>query len=91
MTQYDNTNSGALFKNDDKQTANHPDYKGQINANGVEYWVSAWIKPMKSNPEKRFMSVSLTPKQQAAAPAKASPSKAAPPADPWDDGSDLTF
>lgn len=91
MTQYDNTNSGALFKSDDKQTANHPDYKGQINANGVEYWVSAWIKPMKSNPEKRFMSVSLTPKQQAAAPTqRQAPAKPAP-ADPWDEGNDVPF
>jgi len=69
--QYDNTNSGALFKNDKKETANHPDYKGQINVNGVEYWVSAWIKPMKQDASKRYMSLSVQPKEapkQAARP-----------------------
>lgn len=63
MTTYDNTNSGALFKNDRKETASHPDYKGQINVNGVDYWLSAWIKPMKNDPEKRFMSLSVKPKE----------------------------
>lgn len=65
---YDNTNSGALFKNDRKETANHPDYKGQINVQGVDYWLSAWIKPMKNDPEKRFMSLSVKAKEAAPAP-----------------------
>lgn len=61
---YDNTNTGALFKNDRKEDARHPDYKGSINIEGVEYWVSAWIKPTKADPEKRFMSLSIKPKDQ---------------------------
>lgn len=74
MTTYDNTNSGALFKNDRKETASHPDYKGQINVNGVDYWVSAWIKPMKNDPERRFMSMSVKPKEtQAPAPQRRQP------------------
>lgn len=70
---YDNTNSGALFKNDRKETANHPDYKGQINVNGVDYWLSAWIKPMKNDPEKRFMSLSVKAKEAAPPPPQAKP------------------
>lgn len=66
--QYDNTNSGAFFKNDKKTTANHPDYRGQINVEGVEYWISGWIKPTKADPSKRFMSLSVQPKEQQAAP-----------------------
>ena len=61
---YDNTNTGALFKNDRKEDARHPDYKGSINIEGVEYWVSGWIKPTKADPEKRFMSLSFKPKEQ---------------------------
>lgn len=69
--QFDNTNSGALFKNDQKETANHPDYRGQINVNGQEFWLSAWIKPTKKDPSKRFMSLSVKPKEQSApAPVK---------------------
>ena len=37
---YSNENSGALFKNDDKSNERHPDYKGSLNVNGVDYWIS---------------------------------------------------
>ena len=57
--QYDNTNRGAIFKNDRKDTPNHPDYKGSINVNGEEFWVSSWIKEGKTG---EFMSLSITPK-----------------------------
>ncbi len=57
---YDNTNSGVLFKNDRKQGANHPDYKGNINIEGTEYWLSAWIKQGKQG---KFMSLAVTKKE----------------------------
>ena len=41
---YDNTNKGILGKNKDKSKETHPEYKGQINVDGVEYWLSAWVK-----------------------------------------------
>ena len=67
--EYDNTNSGALFKNEDKDET-HPtwaDYQGSVNVEGVEYWLSAWIKEGKSG---KFMSLSLKPKEAKAAPAR---------------------
>jgi hypothetical protein len=64
MADYDNTNTGALFKNDKKESQNHPDYKGSINVEGVEYWVSSWIKTSKAG--SKFMSLSLKAKEQAA-------------------------
>lgn len=59
MTQYDNTNRGALFKNDRKEQPNHPDYRGSVNVGGVEYWLSAWIKDGQKG---KFMSLSIKPK-----------------------------
>jgi len=44
MSEYDNTNRGVLFKNDKKTTDTQPVYKGSINVDGQEYWLSAWIK-----------------------------------------------
>ena len=57
---YDNTNSGALFKNADKQSDNHPDYRGQINVDGKEFWLSAWLKTSKKG--EKYMSLSVKPK-----------------------------
>ncbi len=59
--QYDNTNSGALFKNDRKQSERHPDYRGSVNVGGREYWLSAWIKEGRNG---KFMSLSVQPKDQ---------------------------
>ena len=85
---YDNTNRGALFKNDDKQSDKHPDYKGSINIDGVEYWLSSWIKTSKQG--NKFMSLSVQPKQQQAA----KQAKQAPQAvdtSGFDDDGDLPF
>lgn len=57
---YDNTNSGALFKNERKETANQPDYRGNLNVNGQDFWISAWIKTSRSNV--KYMSLSVQPK-----------------------------
>ena len=59
MTEYDNTNRGVLFKNDRKDSEKHPDYKGNVNVNGVEFWLSAWIKESAKG---KFMSLSIQPK-----------------------------
>jgi uncharacterized protein (DUF736 family) len=58
---YDNTNRGALFKNDRKETDKHPDYKGTINVAEDDYWLSAWLKKDKNG--KTYMSLSVQPKQ----------------------------
>lgn len=59
---YDNTNSGVLFRNDKKQSDKSPDYRGTINVEGQEFWLSAWLKTSKKN--NKFMSLSITPKGQ---------------------------
>ena len=38
--EYDNNNTGAIFKNDRKETDRHPDYNGSCEINGVEMWMS---------------------------------------------------
>lgn len=62
---YDNTNRGVLFRNDRKEAENHPDYKGSINVDGQEYWLSAWLK---SGEKGKFFSMSVQPKEQRAQP-----------------------
>lgn len=63
-TQYETkNNSGALFKNQRKETDKHPDYKGNAVINGVDMWVSAWIKTAQSTGDK-YMSLSFQPKNE---------------------------
>ena len=37
-------NSGAIFKNDKKTSANQPDYRGKVNVNGKEMEIALWVK-----------------------------------------------
>ncbi len=56
MSNYDNTNTGALFTNE-KKADNHPDYKGKINVNGKDLEIAAWIKTSKAGT--KFMSLKV--------------------------------
>ena len=57
---YDDTNKGALFKNHKKESDRHPDYKGSLNVNGQEFWISSWLNTSKKG--EKYMSLSVTPK-----------------------------
>lgn len=62
MTQYDNNMRGVLFKNNKKESDKHPDYKGEVNIEGIEYWQSAWINEDKNG--KKYMSQKFEKKEQ---------------------------
>ena len=81
--EYDNNNTGALFKAD-KQSERHPDYNGSCEINNVEMWMSAWIKTSKNG--KKFMSFSFNPKEVQSAP---KPVQAAN--EEFDEGDDIPF
>jgi uncharacterized protein (DUF736 family) len=86
MSDYDNKNSGVLFKNDRKETERHPDYRGTFtDSNGVEHWLSAWIKTSAKGD--KFMSLSASPKDPQQAPV----AQSAPQPAPMDFDSDVPF
>jgi hypothetical protein len=72
--QYDNTNRGIIAKNDRKEKDTHPDIKGSINVEGVEYWLDGWIKE-RNDGSGKFYSLSVKPKERQAAPAYKAPSQ----------------
>jgi hypothetical protein len=81
MTTYDNTNSGLLAENDKQGNESRPDYRGSINVDGREYWLSAWIKTGRDGTKlagQKYMSLSVKPKDEQAAYAPAPAPAAAP-------------
>lgn len=75
--EYDNTNRGALFRNNRKEQDSHPDHTGSINIDGKEYYLNAWIKTSQNG--NKFFSLSVKPKDakqsQLESPAQALPSE----------------
>ncbi len=59
---YDNTNRAVLFKNENKKTETHPDYTGNLNFEGVDCFLDAWIKTSESG--RKFMSLSVKRKDK---------------------------
>lgn len=59
---FDNTNSGALFANPKKTSDKHPDRTGSINVDGVDYWISGWLKKDKN--DKPYLSLSVKSKEE---------------------------
>jgi uncharacterized protein (DUF736 family) len=68
MNDYNNTDTGALFKNDKKGNEKAPDYTGDIyDADGKKRRIAAWLK--KSKAGQTYMSLkveNLRAPQQAA-------------------------
>jgi len=62
MAEYDNTNRGVLFRQKEKKQDTHPDYEGNLNVEGVDFWIKGWIKEKKDGSGK-FLSLSVKPKQ----------------------------
>ena len=59
--QFDNSNRGAIWKRDakpdDEPGKRYPDFTGQLNCGGHDYWVSAWKRgedDSRSSPALRF-------------------------------------
>ena len=72
MSDYDNTKSGVLYRNDRKERENQPDHRGSINVQcpccqeSSDFWLSAWVKtagPTARNPGSKFFSLAVTPKE----------------------------
>lgn len=74
---YDNTNSGALFKNNRRQKDTHPEFTGKLNVGGVDYYLNGWRKA----PEGKEAFISLSVKKiEAKTDAPASAPKVVAPA-----------
>jgi hypothetical protein len=53
--KYDETNRGAIWKNEKKETDKHPDFTGSINVDGHDYWLSGWKRAADASPKSPSM------------------------------------
>ena len=65
MSEYDNTNRGQIWGNDRKEKDSQPDFKGSINVEGKEYWLSGWKRKPDAHPKAPALSLSIQAKEEA--------------------------
>jgi len=58
--EYDDTNKGVLFREKEKKSESHPDFKGSINVGGKDYWLSGWVNESKQG--QKYFKLSVTAK-----------------------------
>lgn len=58
MSNYDNTNSGALFINKNRKEDKHPNYTGKLNVEGKEFQIVGWIRQTKTG--EQYLSIKLS-------------------------------
>lgn len=56
-----NDNNGVLFANDKREKDTHPTHTGSATIDGVDYWVSAWVKEKNG---RKFFSMAYKPKEK---------------------------
>jgi hypothetical protein len=54
-------NSGTLGRNKRKEKETHPDHKGQATIDGVDYWISGWVR---DGTDGRFFSLAFERKDK---------------------------
>lgn len=66
MSNYDNDNRGAVWRNEKKSTDKHPDFTGKATIAGVDYYVSAWRRGPDDNPKSPALRFSVTAVEEVA-------------------------
>jgi len=89
MTEYDNTNRGAIWPNDRMRDGKQdPQFTGTLNVDGAEYWVSAWKRKADAKPGAPSLSFTVNPKHTNLAARNPQPQPAPQPAPQEEDFSD---
>lgn len=61
--KFDDTNRWKLFRNTEKKKDTSPDFSGEINIDGIDYWLDGWVK---EGATQRFFSGTVKPKKSKA-------------------------
>lgn len=81
MAYQNKPNTGALFTKKQRKTEKQPNFEGNINVNGKDWDIAAWIKVSKTGD--KYLSLKIEEPQNKAKPQQAEPAV--------DDYSDMPF
>ena len=59
MSNYDNNNTGVLFRQTEKQSDKHTDFTGSCEVNGKKMQIASWINTSKDG-TKKYMSLKFS-------------------------------
>tara|TARA_R110000822_G_scaffold253791_1_gene380244 strand:+ start:635 stop:907 length:273 start_codon:yes stop_codon:yes gene_type:complete len=90
MSNYDNNNRGAIWKNDKKVKDTQPDFTGSILVDGKDYFVSGWKRKEGASPNSPALSLAVTLKDQQPQQSAPAQNHAQAPAD-FDADGDVPF
>ena len=90
MSNYDNDNRGAVWRNEKKSTEKHPDFTGKATISGVDYYVSAWRRGPDDNPRAPALRFTVSPVAEVAHQGMQKAKQAMQPADDFADD-DIPF
>jgi hypothetical protein len=62
--QYSKENRGQIWRSKEKNKDTDRDFQGDININGVEYWLSGWQRKEGANPKAPVISFSVKAKDE---------------------------
>lgn len=63
MTEYDNTNRGSIWKNENQRPGKQDaDFTGSINIEGREFWLNGWRRKEGAGPRSPAMTFTVRPK-----------------------------
>jgi hypothetical protein len=83
---HDNTNKGVLFKNERmREGKQDPNLSGEINIDGVSYWLSGWTNVAQSGAREGQKYISLSVGKRKEVQPQESTRRAPPPGDFDDD------
>jgi len=80
MSEHDNTNSGALFKNNKMTSEKSPTMTGPINVEGKEFRLAGWTKVSKAGD--KYISLSIEPVEERKEESNVSTTSNSPPVAP---------
>ena len=89
ITSFDDSDRGAIWKNERKERDTQPDFTGDAIIDGVHWWMSGWKRKPGANPASPALRLSFRRKQPVAESPPAGQAANIPPAAEFED--DIPF